>query len=444
MKLQFLYIFLITSLLSASDIISNTEALSKKEMLSQYTKALKLYKQKKYQEAYTNFNALFETNLDDVNINFYLGRSAFALKKYDDAIVAFDRVLFSNPDSTRTKLEIARAYFMSKQYGEAKKYFIEVKNDPKAPQKIKEVVSKFLASIDKNTKKNFLNGVVLFGLNYDANVKNTPKMLNNTTPNTDPTFSDVAHQEVLILNHKYNMGDTKVLKNDLMLFKKEFNDKAITDQNVKLISYTPAYNKTYKNGLIVDYAIFGDMLWLDDEKNMKSYGIFPKLTYPINKKLIVQAHLKGQKKLYEKATDKRKNSLYFELSLGSKYLYTSTTTFGATVVATQERKIDDNQVGIDVDKNSYQVKFNSTYLFAKKYSLAPSISLKTTLHKDQNPLNNNQRQKDNEYKFALMGTYIYSPQWLFQLGVDYTKVISNLEASQYHKHTFTFNVIRPF
>jgi len=178
---------------------------------------------------------------------------------------------------------------------------------------------------------------------------------------------------------------------------------------------------------------------------MKSYGIFPKIVYPLTQKKILNFYLKSQMKVYQKAIDKEKNSWYNEFGMGIKYIYSPKITFGSTFIISNEKENNDKKnIRSDVNKDSYQIKLNATYMMQKKFSLAPSLSAKKTQYKDQNAYNNNLKQEDNEYKIALIGTYLYSPKWLFQFGGDYTKVISNLPASAYAKHTFTFNIIRPF
>lgn len=49
---------------------------TKEIILNDYTQALNDFKNKNYQASYTLLNELFNKNLNDININFYLGRSA--------------------------------------------------------------------------------------------------------------------------------------------------------------------------------------------------------------------------------------------------------------------------------------------------------------------------------------------------------------------------------
>ena len=421
----------------------------KKEIISQYTEALNLYKIKQYQKAYELFNILFEKNLDNVNINFYLGRSAFELKKYHESIIAFERVLFSNPDSPGAKLEIAKAYYMSGDFNEAKRYFEEIYKDEKTPENVKEGVGKYLAAIEKNRKKHFLNGVLLAGINYDSNVNtrsdydiySIPSLPAPVT-NTVADEQDFAHQEVLILNHKYKKSAGTIYKNDFMFFTKTMNNHKNSAKDIDMVSFTPAINHIYKNGLSIDYALFADALWVDDKSNLRTYGLIPRFTYILDKTTITSGYFKYQIKKNQPESLKINDSKYIELNNIWQFIYTKGISYGGAFTYTRERQ-DSTQANNTIDKESFMLKANSTYMIGNKFSLAPVFSYKYTKY-DKDDFLYNVKRSDDEYKFALMGTYIYSPKWLFQLGGDYTKNDSNIPANEYNKHTFTFNIIRPF
>lgn len=456
--IKILFIIFTIGYVYATEPSSNIEEVTKQKtekILEEYKNALLLYKEKKFQEAYNELNILFQSNLDDANINFYLGRTAFELEKYDEAIIAYERVLFSKPENTRAKLELGRAFFMTKQYSEAKKYFLEVRQDPNTPTNIKITLEKFLDVINEQNqqystiKKHLLSGIVLFGLNYDSNVQNTADAHVNKYTGLnylEQKIKDIAHQEVIIVNHRYNLDEQSAIKNDFLIYSKEFHDDKITDENVKFLSYTPTYSQVLASSkVLVDYSLFLDRLWVESDTYMYSYGIFPKLTYPIQNNFFLESSLKLQKKRYTQALDKSKNSVVKEISFGSKYLYSANTLFGLKCVFSSERETDDkNSQRIDINKNIYELQANAIYSINKDFTLNPFFSLKSTHYKDPNSFNNNEKQKDKEYKFGFLSTYTYSPKWLFQFGGDYTKVDSNLQVSEYNKHTLTFNIIRPF
>lgn len=435
-------------------VINNLYAQETKEnsqelFLQQYKEAILLYKKKEYEKAYERLNILFETNLDNANINFYLGRSAYELQKYHEAIIAYERVLFAKPESKRAQLEMARAYFMAGQYEEAKKYFLKLHTSKDISLKLKKAIEKFLVTIDENIQKNFVNGILLAGVQYDSNIYSRsefdafdipgiPISANNSVENAN----GYAHQEVVIINHKYVVDDTTTIKNDTMAFSKSYFQNTYSDNDIKLLSYSPTYEKHYFKDWKVEYSVFADALWIDNSSNLRSYGVFPKVTYLGASKVLTQLHFKYQKKKYQKRSDQNKNSTYKEAAMNFKFPYSKKLGFGLGVFYANEKK-ENSSVADVVDKNSYRLKASSSYSLTSKLSFAPQISYNTSYYKDYDTFNQKYRQ-DKEYKIAVMSTYALTPKWLFQVGGDYSNVNSNIQVNTYHKHTFTFNIIKAF
>jgi tetratricopeptide (TPR) repeat protein len=109
-----------------------------KQIITAYKTALNYYKNKNYQESYKLFNILFKKNLNDPNINFYLGRNAFELQKYQEALVAYERVLFEKPDSLRTQFEVGKTHFFNQDYKSAKSVFEVLLSNQKLSTNVKK------------------------------------------------------------------------------------------------------------------------------------------------------------------------------------------------------------------------------------------------------------------------------------------------------------------
>lgn len=427
-------------LLHGNSIEGNTDSKNKNDshkvdesVQSEYADALNQYKVKQYQKAYESFNVLFQKNLEDANVNFYLGRSAFELKKYSEAVLAFERVLFSKPDSSRAKLELARAYFMSRNFQEAKKFFLEVKADTKVPKNVIVSIDKYLQMIDDNTQKHFINGALVIGVNYDNNVANgLPEeyvTLNNKK-------RDWSHQEILLLNHKYNIDNNLIWKNDFMVFSKTMNNNKNSSLDTKLISYTPAFNKVYDNALSVDYGLFVDALWIDDKSNLRTHGLLTKYTLVHNTELVSNGYLKYQTKRHQLNQTKANDSRYIELGTGFTYKDAQTMMYGMNLIYANEKQFN-HTANNTIDKQSLNIKANILHTLTSNFTLSPSISYK---YSDYQAID----RSDNEYKLALTGTYSHSSTLLFQVVVDDTRVYSNSNNDEYKKNTFTFNLIKAF
>lgn len=421
-------------------------------ILKSYKEALINFKNKKYESSYELLNKLFEQNLDNANISFYLGKSAYELKKYTEAIVAFDRVLFHKPDLVNAKLEIARAYIMLNNFKNAKDYLMQIVYDPHAPSQIVNIAKQYLDEIEKNEKKNFLSGIFLFGLNYDTNVNFRSKFdlydeLNNLQNDTNETKS-WAHQEVLILNHKYNYDDSTVFKNELMAFSKDVMDDNLVDKDIKMVSYTPSLTYKLSDALEFNFAFFVDKIWLDDESYLNSYGFFPKVNYKLNNNITTRLSLKYQNKKFEQQKDKLNDSYYYDFSNDWIYIFNKKLLFGLGIGTSTEKAKDKLNTTSNTNKKAIFIKTDLTYILNDKFTITPRLSFKNILYDKVDGLYKNynllKKREDKEFRYSLTGTYNYDSSNIFQSILEITDNKSNLKPQEYDKQSFTIQYIRIF
>ena len=195
----------------------------KNPMLDLYEISLKSYKNKEYQSAYKGFKFLFERDLNNVNVNFFLGQSSFFLKKYDEAILAYERVLFEKPSSSRAKFQLAVSYLKIDEFVEAKKNLLELQKDSSLDVNVRNRIKSYLDYIESKTKKHFYSGIALIGINYDSNINSDPDGLLLSSGLKSKVEDGFSHQEVLLFNHRYNINDVESFKNDVMLYNKSLS-----------------------------------------------------------------------------------------------------------------------------------------------------------------------------------------------------------------------------
>jgi tetratricopeptide (TPR) repeat protein len=133
--------------------------------------AAKAYESGAYEEAYHAYDRLFRTDMADVSLSFYLGRSAYETGRFDEAVSAYERVLISQPNNLRARLELGRSYFALKMYAPARGQFERVLQNP-LPPTVRANIERYLAHIDQQMRKHFLSGSMMAGLQYDSNVRN--------------------------------------------------------------------------------------------------------------------------------------------------------------------------------------------------------------------------------------------------------------------------------
>ena len=423
------------------------------ETVAKYRTALTYFKNKDYQKSYKLFDELFENNLNDPNINFYLGRSAFELKKYHDAIIAFDRVLFEKPDSLRAKLEMARAYFLTNALVDAKKLFKELKATPNLPANLVKVIDKYIEAVEGKEQRHSFAGVMIAGFEYDDNTnsKSDNEIYNNVYIPALATYLDMnnsteeddawAYQLIGLINYAYKVNDEIQNKHDIMMFMKGMFDSKYDSKDIKLVSYTPALSVTHSEKLTFDYALFIDNLWIDNVNTLRSFGMLPKFTYKYNDKTTLNGHLKYQIKKNQQTVNQSKDSKYVEVGAVLSYVYSKkfTATLGAVLSNENKDKINTEII----DNNSYALNFGGNYIYSDKLFIAPLLSIKHTNYDDIDP-SYLKKKKNKEYKAGVTATYVYSPKTIVQAGLNFTKQDSNVQPDVYSKYIFTLNFVRPF
>jgi len=440
-----LFIFIIISFSFSQNIIN------KKNFIKEYKKALENFKIQKYETAYNSLYTLFQQKSDNLNINFYLARSAFETKRYEESILAYERFLFIKPNNNRVKLEMARAYFMIASYKESKKILLEIKNNNKLPKVTSDIIDSYLLSINSKIKKNSINGILMIGALYDSNINNRSShdTFNDIYFPAADTYIDVTNstqdasnwynQEIALVNHRYKISDNKVFKNDFLIFNRESFNSAHDDTKLTLVSYNPALSIKYNEKFAIDYSLYADYLSYGGKTKLKTFALFPKFQYLYNSKNKLSGYLKYQNKSDQQ--DKTQDKKFLEARLNLKKSFTKTIDFTTRVTITDEKAKDSTQTGIDYTKVKGYIALN--YKYSPNILFTPALSYSISKYDDIDP-NYLIKEKNKEVKAILTSTYIYSPQWIFQNNIDYTRQKSNIELNEYNKYTFAFNIIRTF
>lgn len=436
-----------------SNIDSKTITIEKEVVVNLYREALTHYKQKNYKEAYTIFNELFTKNLNDVNINFYLGRSGYELGLFDEAILAFDRILFEKPETLRVQFELGRTYIAKENYLDAKKYFQDLVSNDTTPNDLKMASEKYLALVDTKIAKHKMGGVLIFGINYDSNVNNSSK--NDTFSNvylpSFNTFVDMnnstkkeagtAHQEIAVLNHTYQLNDTMQIKTDGMIFGKFMFENNLKEKNIKMGSITSSLLVQHKEDLTIAYGVFLDNLYAGGENYIQSYGLFPKLNFIQDEQTTIDGYLKYQKKHYQQQANKQKNSTYSELGGTYKFIYDDKFTLIPNILFSKEDGSKKTVTGID--NNSFGIGFGVNIAQSSQLFFLPALNYKITKYEDIDT-SYLKKQEDKELNIKLGTTYLYSPLWIVQGDVGYITQSSNIAPNEYRKYNFGINLIRVF
>jgi pentatricopeptide repeat protein len=415
----------------------------------QFFQAKKLFSTKQYQKAYDSFYILFENNLQDPNINFYLGRSAFMLQKYELAIAAYERVLLIDEDSIRSELEIARCYFELQNYDEAKKLFNEILNKD-IPSNVKNNINVYLTAIEKKVNKHIFNSSLILGLNYDTNIYQRssddtftiPGLIDYTTnqplevTNTTEDASGTAHQEILLFNHLYNLDESKNIKNDFVFFSKSFFQ--YHDKDIMMFQYSPALSVMHNSNLLADYALLYNKVFLEKKPLFENIGIYPKFQYVYSEKIHLGGGLKYLEKKHTNGSDKNKDLETALIESSVNYIYSDDIVLNGYAQLSKEKKKRGDLTNLDNEMIKFG--FSMQYQYLPTLSITPKIQWLSKKYKENDPFYL-KKQQDDEYQFSLNALYAYANDILWNLSYVYTDHSSNIPSSKFDKQSFTGNVI---
>lgn len=419
-----------------------SQDIEKEELVLEYEQALKLFNEQNYQESYKILNILFRDNLDNPEINFYLGRSSFELKKYNEAIIAYERVLFQKPNSLRVKLELGRSFLLYKSYSEAKRLFNNIKNERTASEKIIKTVNKYLDIIDSKTSKHNLNGVLIFSLRNDTNLNNRSEPHTfGTLQYTDEKERASSHQEIVVLNYKYKINDSLVNNHNILLLNRSMFNNRYKENDLRLYKWVGSLNKSYSKKFNIDYSLFADTFYQNRINTLKTYGLNPNIHYNYNKDYIHKSYIKYQKKRYQTIEDIQKNSNIKELNYELINIYSKSLI--NSVSATYSREKKDRGTRTDISNKNLKLSLKNIYSYKPNISFTTQFSYKESKYDDINQIYL-LSTKNKLYNLGLSNTYLINNKYMIQTNLNFIKQKSNIKIEAYRKNVFAINLIRRF
>lgn len=428
--------FIACSLLLGSFLYA--QPLSLEDAVS-YEKAKKLYIEQSYDEAYALLSSLYLNALDDVELNFYLGRSAYELKEYPSALAAFERVTFLDPNNFENQIELARTQYKLGLYDEAKTNFEAIRKAPELTENMKKTIDYYLGSIAKQQQRNFLFLTTRGGLLYDSNVNFGSSDETYTLPTygtfpASPIRSDMAHEETAGLTHLYDIGERGgvVLRNRLSLYNRSYFDE--TDYNMMLLSYYPALSLNTKRSL---YELIGGInrFYLGDKNFYTGYSLNPKWNYFYTPNFRQILSCKVAQKNHFEFSDLDSHAV--ELSTGWEFSPSSTHVLRTDFVAS--RQIKERGDRADVSYHEYIASFLYTYQLHPRMIFQFNANAKQRLYEDYDPLFLKHREDVTGYGSFNMVQRL-NDVVSFQETAGYTHTDSTVPIYSYDKYTLSLSV----
>lgn len=424
MRKSLLFIFSVSSLFSLS-------------LNEEIYQGLHYYNTHQYEKAYKFFNRLFQSNLDNERINFYLGITALKLKKYDKAVEAFERVLIKNPNNLRARVEYARALFYLKNYDESRREFLKVLRNESVPIEVKKNIEKFLTLIDKLDKRVFYNAFLSVGIKHDNNIDND---VGAGTPIQDTIFDtnlsrgnskkgDFINEDLAVLNQRYDIGERGGWKmnNSLVAFAQNYFK--YSDNNVLYFSVGSELS-TKKDDYLYKNRFFFNKILLDNSSYLNSYGVTFSLYKPVDKFLFNPAVTLKRKDFENDNLDSINKA--FSLSAVQKLQNMDVLKYRVAYID-ENAKVDaensyrKSSFKIDYEKRVKKIKFNVGYhFFVKDYKEKSSVFLR--------------KRKDRQSHLKGNVLYDIKKNLKAKFGVEYIKNSSTRDANDYSKLIESLNL----
>jgi tetratricopeptide (TPR) repeat protein len=400
------------------------------EQSNKYITAVTMYNTEQFVKSYELFNKLFLENNYNLNVNYFLAKSAFKIKKYDEAMAAYERVLIINPDFNQARYDYARILYKLKQKKEAKIEFNKLLSSNINPE-IKTQITEYLKILN-NKMRGSAN--IIVGLSRSTNINNgllSPEYrlpgLNDILVKGEDPISDSAHSEMLDLNfYNYFKDDTFRLKNSFLVYNKNYFNE--TDENITLLSYKPTLSYLDKDYL---YALgFGIERIIKSREDFNSYFISPQIT---NKDFFI--NLKYQKVQYISDVNKEKD--FHKIQLFGKINLFKNMNYYTNLY----KNIRDKNIRTDIDKYTIGNGLNLFYNINKNNKINLKYQLNYSKYKYENNFFESKRE-DKQHLVELSLSHALNKDNFINISTSYLKNNSNQDAYVYDEKAIKLNYLK--
>lgn len=407
---------------------------AEKDLQTSYNEGLSAYKEKDFKTSYSVFKKIYLQKLSDVNFNFYFGRSAYETGNYEIALAAFERVGMLDERSIRNKLETARTYYMLKMFEDSEIMYREVLANPSIPDNVRRNIELSLSKVSKVQKKSFTYATVMLDYLYDSNINYGSLgdyQFGGTVLGRIDEISDSALQVFANVTNIYDIGYKNgfAIKNSFSVYLKDYATYNL--YNVLYFTYNPSiiYKETsYTAELVAGF----DTMELGKKKYLSSASLMPRFEFNHSPTFKSLAHIKYQRKKFEREAQHDLDANRYELSYGLQNILTPRSYIQANLLGITEKKLRGTNIYVDFDE--IKVNLNYANQFTKKYAIDAYAQTRSRDYKDHSTGFGNTRND-----FGATGTVgismIVGKTARLRLSNTYEYVNSNQDRFSYRKRT---------
>lgn len=408
-----------------------------------YKEGISYYKNHDFKNSYETFSKIYLENLNDVNFNFYFGRSAYETGHYAMALAAFERVEMQDGRNLRNKLEMARTYYMLKMYEDSENAFKDVLANPNIPKNIRTNIELSLSKVSKVQQKSFTYAQVMMNIMYDSNVNYGSigdYQYGGGTLDRIDEISDFALQGYINVTNIYDIGDKNgfAIKNSFNFFIKEYFNE--DDYNIMYFNYNPSllYKETKYSA---EFLLGLDSMMVGRKTYLNSVSFTPKIQYHHTDSLTSIAYVKYQEKKFIQEAQHSLDASRYELSYGLQDILSPRSYLEGNLLIASERKKGGTNINVDFD----EYKLNLTYSkqFTTKYNLHTFVQLRKRDYKDFSSGFGSIR-KDMGGVLNADITRNIIPTIRANVKASFEYVDSNQDRFTYQKYTVTAGIVKTF
>ena len=421
--------------------VSFADSTESGERVTQKERALTLFAQQQYEEAYSLLSSLYLSDLSDEQLHFHLGLSAYETKRYEMALAAFERCQILNPQNKRYAYETGRTYYALGMDEDAQRELQPLREDPSLSESIRHNIRSYLGKIDQHRQKSFFTAALSIGGVYDSNVNYGPLDDSFYSPASKPELSDFGYDVQAGAEHLYDIGEKGGYKvrNRIALFNREYD--TLEEYDVTYLSYTPTL--LYQNAQTL-YTLTAsiDHMWLHHESYLNVYSIIPGMVHELDEKSRLITYFRYHRKYFLRTADEAKNADNYEFSVG--YQHTVPTAYWMIKGGIdRERKTDQNTPRIDIDFNRYRLSGEYVKQLSPSLGVKGEAEIHTRAFRDHFTAFGNKRE-DNGYKGGVSLTQKFTPTMYAEAKTTYERTWSNQSVYAYDKHTCSVTLNKKF
>lgn len=420
------------------DLTFSSEGKSGESFASAFNTAVSHFNDSEFTQAYNIFSGLLKQDPSNMDLNFYLGRSAYETGDYETAIFAFDRMLINDPDLHRVRLEMARAYLKLGSNDEAERLFNEVlATNP--PQEVQDNIFLYMENISASRKSHNFRGSFLAGIAYDDNAYAAPISETIKIPSLDDLpvsigslGSDYYYEMAANIGYAYILPSRQTaLTAEVQTYHTRYNDYDDLDIDYFLLKAGPTFRF---DGFDLELFGTGSYMNLDQNDYFSGYGLGAALTVPVWSDQIFFSRLTSERRDFNDIDERDVYSTAFNLGLFTP------------VYRLFDLKTDITYTRENAEAGYYSYNRGSFNLVLSRKLIGDIVgsagyTFESSWYDNDDPSFYKERQDDTHYfRAGLSYRFGGRIRFPFEIGIinTYVKNDSNIDLYEYEKNTVRF------